>query len=775
MKIKNHSDIKSETSSAETSQFKINANGIAFQILSSGLYAKKIAAVLREIGCNAYDAHVAAGKTNVPFRVNLPTVENPTLAIIDEGQGMSHEQVMLLYTTYFSSNKRDSNSFIGGLGLGSKSPFAYTNAFAVQSIHNGVSYVYNCALNEEGAPTVTKLSEHVTNQPSGVHVSMVVKNSDVSLFKKEAIEVFKYFNVRPIFNIALDFPALEQSYSLTTPTYNLKIESGYEVQMGNVVYPLELKELNLKNTHEFEVLLKRLPLMLKAPIGYVQVAASREALQYDTQSQKNLIILLQQAYQDLAQKYMDSTLDKEFDNQWKKVCAMKEWHDRHIPDTLSNTVWLSYITNTLQHHPMLSIAQNVLSNTKVCLPKIVGNNHVSVFWYSHNGLTRKKINNGLVKVGPNREVLAHMDRSRSSKIIVVDDNNLNEKIKVWRNENGLPTTLVVMLGAKKNHEIGLAHATEIADKMGGVDIQFLSKMNTPRAPVNVKTKKDYVEIENRMVSVFDLRLGTRETMRFGDVPKGKKFVTIRETDPSKLRNGTFYFYTTTKSKHAYESNDILHFSKFFDYALKNENLWWCGIDGWIEVRPVEYKQLKLDEQNFEFAIPRFIKDFQSKEHDFLRNYGTSLWQRDAVSPSWKSNVFHSMESGWLGDLAKAVVNAKNEHTKASILTILDEALLGDLVREKIKSYTNMDTQSKAFESFSSLLKVIESNLNGEKLTYPKNNHQWVEWMVQKYPMTAHISSKFLNEWIESDNPTHVLSSKCAVLLRIALGLKAWQT
>ena len=44
-------------------EFNIKRTSKAFQILSSGLYSNKILAIVRELSCNAWDAHVAAAKT----------------------------------------------------------------------------------------------------------------------------------------------------------------------------------------------------------------------------------------------------------------------------------------------------------------------------------------------------------------------------------------------------------------------------------------------------------------------------------------------------------------------------------------------------------------------------------------------------------------------------------------------------------------------------------------------------------------------------------------
>ena len=132
--------------------FQIKPSRKAFEILSSGLYSDKVRAVIRELSTNAADAHVAAGKPDVQFEVHLPNHFEPYFAVKDYGTGLSEKAIYELYTTYFASDKTDSNEFTGALGLGSKSPFCYTDSFTVTSRHNGVLLVFNCHLNADGIP-----------------------------------------------------------------------------------------------------------------------------------------------------------------------------------------------------------------------------------------------------------------------------------------------------------------------------------------------------------------------------------------------------------------------------------------------------------------------------------------------------------------------------------------------------------------------------------------------------------------------------------------------
>jgi hypothetical protein len=65
------------------SQFTIKASRKAFKILSDSLYSDKIKAIIRELSCNAYDAHVDAKNLDTPFDIHLPSVLEPIFYIRD--------------------------------------------------------------------------------------------------------------------------------------------------------------------------------------------------------------------------------------------------------------------------------------------------------------------------------------------------------------------------------------------------------------------------------------------------------------------------------------------------------------------------------------------------------------------------------------------------------------------------------------------------------------------------------------------------------------------
>ena len=158
---------KTETNcNLEGKAFSIKNSPVAFEILSSKLYSDANMAVVRELLCNAYDSHKACGKQDVPIHVQLPSYLNKNFIIRDYGLGLSKEDVIDLYTTFFHSTKADSNDFTGCFGLGSKTPFSYTDAFTVTSYWNGTKYSF-VAAKKDGYPNIYCINEEDTDECNG--------------------------------------------------------------------------------------------------------------------------------------------------------------------------------------------------------------------------------------------------------------------------------------------------------------------------------------------------------------------------------------------------------------------------------------------------------------------------------------------------------------------------------------------------------------------------------------------------------------------------------
>jgi hypothetical protein len=266
----------------EIGEFRIRNSAKAFSILSSGLYANKIRAIIRELSCNAVDSHTAAGNTDTPFDVHLPNQLEPWFSIRDYGTGLSHDQVTNIYTTYFESTKTDSNAFIGALGLGSKSPFSYTDNFTVTAIQNGKKGIYSAFINGEGVPSIAQMMTEDTDEPSGVEVKFSVNDQyDYSKFREEARQVYTYFKLRPVISGASNFEFRNVEYEskdIIPGVHSHRSGSRSVAVMGNIAYPIEVPnaEASLGDLRQ----LLSCGLEIHFNIGEVDFQASREGLSY---------------------------------------------------------------------------------------------------------------------------------------------------------------------------------------------------------------------------------------------------------------------------------------------------------------------------------------------------------------------------------------------------------------------------------------------------------------------------------------------------------------
>jgi transcription termination factor NusB len=116
-------------------QIDKSAAGLVMDILAK-LYANPLAAAIREYTSNAIDAHVAAG-VDRPVEVTLPSRRNQWLTVRDYGKGLTAFDILTVYANFGSSDKRDSDDFIGGFGIGSKSGLAISDAIYVNSWTDG--------------------------------------------------------------------------------------------------------------------------------------------------------------------------------------------------------------------------------------------------------------------------------------------------------------------------------------------------------------------------------------------------------------------------------------------------------------------------------------------------------------------------------------------------------------------------------------------------------------------------------------------------------------
>jgi len=264
----------------KTTKCGMVVNAKAFDMLARQ-YSDPIKAILQELGANAADSHVRAGKEEVPFSVKLPNTLDPHLRIRDYGVGMTEDVVYDVYINYMKSDKTDTNSETGCFGIGSKTPLSYADQFNITTYNDGVMTMYALVKNEEGVPELNEFGSWDTEEDNGVEISFSVKDDDFEKFAERAVKVFSYFKTRPEVsgNGSFEFKDFGKAV-LAGDTWVLNNRTTYAdsiVVMGNVAYPID--------SYQFEYGSKQREFLtncaiIEVPIGSLNVTPSREALEY---------------------------------------------------------------------------------------------------------------------------------------------------------------------------------------------------------------------------------------------------------------------------------------------------------------------------------------------------------------------------------------------------------------------------------------------------------------------------------------------------------------
>jgi len=266
----------------------IVVNAKAFDMLARQ-YSDPIKAILQELGANAADSHIRAGKQDVPFSVKLPNTLDPHLRIRDYGVGMTEDVVYDVYINYMKSDKTNTNSETGCFGIGSKTPLSYADQFNITTYNDGVMTMYALVKNEEGVPELNEFGSWSTEENNGVEISFSVKEDDFDKFAERASKVYSYFKTRPdvsgngcfeftdLSNVILEgdtWKILKRSYA----TDNMVI-------MGNVAYPID--DYQFEHGSKYREFLYN-TMCIEVPIGDLNVTPSREALEYSDHTIKGI-------------------------------------------------------------------------------------------------------------------------------------------------------------------------------------------------------------------------------------------------------------------------------------------------------------------------------------------------------------------------------------------------------------------------------------------------------------------------------------------------------
>ena len=353
-------------------------------VLSNTLYTDKIAAVLREYGCNAFDANVEAGRGEKPIEVRLPNKLDPTVSIRDFGLGMTERQILQTFCKLGRSTKRSSNAFTGMLGIGSKAGFAYGDSFTVTSYENGQKTVYACT-RLQGVPTLSKMHQEATDAPDGVEVKVPVRQADIAEFVAKAERVYRYFKVRPIFHGAkIAFDLHPAKFKGTNWRFT---GSGSSVAvMGNVGYDLTVDGLGVASADtqygsKVWTLIKA-GIEVDFNIGDLEIAANREGLQYRDHTKKQIVDICKGIVAEIGKVFTDKI--KTAKNLWEATNLYAELFDNRG----AQKVYTDYNINTIVSGTVTWNGKKI-GDSRICLGNKENDPDVKVMRFSKDSYCSK--------------------------------------------------------------------------------------------------------------------------------------------------------------------------------------------------------------------------------------------------------------------------------------------------------------------------------------------------------------------------------------------------
>lgn len=655
-----------------SSSFNIRASSHAFRLLSSGLYSDKIRAVLREIGCNAADAHIEAGIRDVPFEVKLPTRLDPLFYIKDFGNGLDDKNIRELYSTYFASTKQSSNEFTGAFGLGSKSPFSYTDSFTITSVFSGVKRVYTAHFDENGMPALTLMSEAPAEEawPHGISIMFPVSPQDFEEFHSKARDVYR--NFQPMPNIlGLDEKLKPVSFAIVGSSFSFlhtdnDTETRATVKMGNVVYPLRYSDINVSQIEEFveaetayanhwsgappcqlyEIVrrLISMGIQLHLPIGAVLVTAAREQLDYDPASRKTLASSLLTACRELA-GYLRNLVENETQTIWERRLNARGFATKLVN---SNSFEKEYIQGLFKFADVEQTGIEYFTESILSAPDGLGTALVKAQYIGEA--------EGRMKSAWCKTVFAgfYGDSRRPQlgvnvfSAIVVADKPYSAAFVKNAASKGQFKTAILLSATKKNQQALESAVAELQTHFGGIPVIKSSELESvaiqkqtraPRVAGSVAPKKHSIRNDFRLVTVFPLLSnGNKEKLAIAEVPESSRYYVISEQESTRRGKRDYYRSSVGYNSYVLDSDDFAGAKQALNAAIEGglDGVCELSIEGYVVVTTKEYVKFKLADYGFKPLLDSINNEIESDETQahfasILKNLPSSGFQTSAAS------------------------------------------------------------------------------------------------------------------------------------------------
>lgn len=251
-----------------------------FRMVIDGIYSDKIGSIVQEIAANAFDSHLRA-KQDRPFFVHSPTALKPEFFVRDFGVGMTDKVMEEVYIVVGESDKDMTDDEVGMWGLGSKSPFAYSDQYFITCYDGETARHYGYGIAEDGVPTLYLMHTEDCDEARGVRVGFAVESKDFELFEKAVQKVAIGHNGTFETNVKLKTIGEEVFSGENWQCFKESSLGAYGnrwfARQGCILYPISGQQVKLpQESHGAS-----LTYVLDCPIGTVKITTSREAIAYD--------------------------------------------------------------------------------------------------------------------------------------------------------------------------------------------------------------------------------------------------------------------------------------------------------------------------------------------------------------------------------------------------------------------------------------------------------------------------------------------------------------
>lgn len=307
-----------------TSTYDVKLDASASQLIMdvlAKLYDNPVEAAIREYVSNAYDANVEAGSTE-PVHLHVPTEDEPYLEVSDTGNGLDYLGIVSVFANFGTSTKRDSNEFIGGFGIGSKSGLAISDKIHVSSVKNGLRNEFVIERKNGILQTRFIVENKKTMSHSGTTVTV---NLNKNFIEPDAITLFtryqhvidgwsvkelivdnppnKFINNERVSDTYHKIPNTNTWLSnepLATEDYD---GTKQRLRVGHVLYKIP-DDIVQKLPDGIYYTIWKINMVHDVPIGEIKVNYAREKIDIsDNKTVKKLISIMKQAYKEYLREY----------------------------------------------------------------------------------------------------------------------------------------------------------------------------------------------------------------------------------------------------------------------------------------------------------------------------------------------------------------------------------------------------------------------------------------------------------------------------------------